>query len=245
MGAVAVPLVTKMVVGFAVGKLVSGITGNELLGMVAGGLAGGGLGFSNGGFSWSMDNIVGGMGTSGEAGVNLVKTMPGGTDLLSGSDIANSSLLGTSGNVDLFGGANLVDTASVVGNLGVDPSTTANAVADLSSSGVSDKFTFDTNPSAEIANAEPGASNFDLFSNNSASEAATTPGNAGGSFLDKSMDFINQNPGVTNILANGVSSMLEPDPGEVAEEELAAMDRYHRIPGQIRTPNVSMVDKFE
>lgn len=261
MGVAVVPIVTKMVVGFAVGKLVGEITGNELLGAVAGGLAGGGLGFSpGGGFTWSMDNIASGFTSASESGAALMTEMPGGTDILSGADLANSSLFqaGLDGTgVDLFAGGNLADAGSLIGE----------TVVNNTGGGISNAFTFNADPGANMgtdllggndaatAAQANGGSDFDLFGGNTSTPAApagsTTPTAPAGSsegtgisWLDKSMDFINKNEGVTKILADGVSSMLSPDEAEIYAEEKAIDGRFQMMPGDIRTPRTSMVDQF-
>ena len=283
MAEVVVATVAKAVVGFAVGKLVAEITGNELLGAIAGGVAGGGLGFQTGqGFTWSLNDIgIGGAGGGGMTGQGseLISTMPGGSELLDGVSLFAEG----AAEVDLIGGAaDIVDVGSVavnnaggaLGGLGdlagavVNPDVLGGAVDAIGGTAVDTAGAFKTGGTLDgILNADqvnpfsqeglergfnrvnetvsnlfgggqqqpqgfnindvqsplaPAAPGRAPIPRTTAAGAQAPQAQQSTSFLDKIDDFLTERPGLTNLAAKGIESMLAPDEEELIEKRAEA-----------------------
>lgn len=203
----AVPFIAKAVAGFAVAKLVGKVTGNDMIGAVAGGLIGIGIGFDPAtGFSWE--------GFGEAAASSGAETVAGGAQglLSEGSSFLNPD------TSTFLNYAN--DTSGITDLMSSGADFAASAPGASSAALVTDKAT----KSADLVKDMPKATD---ISKAAPTAAAKEPG-----LLSKAGSWIEDHPLISQMAFKGVESMLAPDSQDIwdmrSDYEKQKYEREHR-----------------
>lgn len=222
----------KALIGFAASTLVSKITGNQLLGTLAGGLLGGGLAVNpaTGVMSWSAGNITGAFSGGGmQSGLNFAQAVTGGQSLLDLGADAGASAFGMAG--DAAGALNLASASAPVSSAVPNNFVAAKVGgSDLLSAAPTSIDSTLAAPAQSGANQAAEAATSGASTNTAIETAKSATETGGKGLFDTLNTFLSENKGSANLVAKMVAGMMDDPVAEATEihrNKLANLEDYH------------------